>query len=332
MAEDIDLNGDPNNKKDSNNSEAKDETAKTEWNLHGLNVFGNMMNSFGGTKISNEVVHEASKVSLKFVYLAVDTFFVSLLPNYSWATWFGAKMVIEEGYTGGEVVTIIMAILNGSLEVVSLGQASPSFTAFAAGQAAAFKMFETIKRKAEIDAYDITSRQLDDICGDIEVRVVCFSYPTRLDELIFNGFSLSIPSGTTTTLVGESGSGKSTVVSLVDRFYDGAIVEENIAYGKDGAFVEEIKDGAELANLSKIIDKLPQLVQVIDVSSSEEDPEEDPEELPPKPVVDALDFPEDDEDPLSYVDSLEDIMSASEVDSTEESGPGGTTNSEDSSS
>ena len=29
MAEDIDLNGDPNNKKDSNNNEAKDETAKT---------------------------------------------------------------------------------------------------------------------------------------------------------------------------------------------------------------------------------------------------------------------------------------------------------------
>ena len=93
-------------------------------------------------------------------------------------------------------------------------------SAFAAGQAAAFKMFETIKRKPEIDAYDITGRQLDDIREDIELREVCFSYPTRLDELIFNGFSLSIPSGTTTALVGESGSGKSTVVSLVERFYD----------------------------------------------------------------------------------------------------------------
>ena len=71
---------------------------------------------------------------------------------------------------------------------------------------------------------------------------------------------------------------------------------------------------------------------MIEVSSSEEDPEEDPEELPPEPAMDALDLPEDDEDPLPDVDSPEDIMSASEADSTVESGPGGTANSEDSSS
>ena len=38
--------------------------------------------------------------------------------------------------------------------------------------------------------------------------------------------------------------------------------------------------------------------------------------------MDALDFLEGDEDPLSEVDSPEDVMSASEVDSTEDSGPG----------
>ena len=78
--------------------------------------------------------------------------------------------------------------------------------------------------------------------------------------------------------------------------------------------------------------RLVELVQVIEVSSSEEDLEEDPEELPPEPAMDALDLPEDDEDPLPDVDSLEDIMSASKADSTEEIGPGGTTKSEDSSS
>ena len=71
---------------------------------------------------------------------------------------------------------------------------------------------------------------------------------------------------------------------------------------------------------------------MIEVSFSEEDPEEDPEELPPEPVVDAFDFPEDDEDPLPDLDSPEDVMLASEADSTKESGPGGTTNSGDSSS
>jgi len=71
---------------------------------------------------------------------------------------------------------------------------------------------------------------------------------------------------------------------------------------------------------------------VIEVSSSEEDLEEDPEELPPEPAMDALNLPEDDEDPLPDVDSPEDIMLASEADSIEESGPGGTTNSDESSS
>ncbi|KAK7843585.1 abc transporter b family member 11 [Quercus suber] len=175
----------------------------------------------------------------------------------------------------------------------SLGQASPCMSAFAAGQAAAFKMFETIGRKPVIDAYDTKGRTLDDIHGDIELRDVYFSYPSRPDELIFNGFSLSIPSGTTTALVGQSGSGKSTVISLIERFYDphagevlidginlkefqlkwirgkiglvsqepvlfASSIKDNIAYGKDGATIEEIRAAAELANAAKFIDKLPQ--------------------------------------------------------------------------
>ncbi|KAH1210301.1 hypothetical protein GmHk_15G044645 [Glycine max] len=64
--------------------------------------------------------------------------------------------------------------------------------------------------------------------------------------------------------------------------------------------------------------RLVEPVQVIEVTSSEEDPEE----LPPEPAVHALDFLEGDEDPLPEVDSPEDVMSASEVDSTEDSGPG----------
>jgi ATP-binding cassette subfamily B (MDR/TAP) protein 1 len=81
-------------------------------------------------------------------------------------------------------------------------------------------MFETIERKPEIDAYDTKGKILDDIRGDIELRDVYFCYPSRPDEQIFDGFSLSIASGTTAALVGQSGSGKSTVISLIERFYD----------------------------------------------------------------------------------------------------------------
>ncbi|KAF8394745.1 hypothetical protein HHK36_020962 [Tetracentron sinense] len=210
--------------------------------------------------------------------------------SYALAVWFGAKMIIEKGYNGGEVINVIVAVLTGSL---SLGQASPCMGAFAAGQAAAFKMFETINRKPEIDAYDTNGQILDDIRGDIELRNVSFTYPARPDEQIFSGFSLSIPSGMTAALVGQSGSGKSTVISLIERFYDpeagevlidginlkefqlkwirekiglvsqepvlfASSIKDNISYGKDGATIEEIRAATELANAAKFIDKLPQ--------------------------------------------------------------------------
>ncbi|KAG4959298.1 hypothetical protein JHK87_035931 [Glycine soja] len=209
--------------------------------------------------------------------------------TYGLAVWFGGKMVLEKGYTGGQVISVFFAVLTGSM---SLGQASPSLTAFAAGQAAAFKTFETIKRRPDIDAYEPYGQQPYDIPGDIELREVCFSYPSRPDELIFNGFSISIPSGTTAALVGQSGSGKSTVISFIERFYDqqagevlidginlrefqlkwirqkislvsqepvlfACSIKENIAYGKDGATHEEIRAAADLANAAKFIDIFP---------------------------------------------------------------------------
>ncbi|KAK9139050.1 hypothetical protein Scep_008731 [Stephania cephalantha] len=210
--------------------------------------------------------------------------------TYALAIWYGGKLILEKGYTGGDVINVIVAVLTGSM---SLGQASPSFSAFAAGQAAAYKMFETINRKPDIDAYDTSGRVLDDINGNIELRDVHFSYPARPEEQIFRGFSLYIPSGTTAALVGQSGSGKSTVVSLIERFYDpqagevlidninlkefqlkwirqkiglvsqepalfASSIRDNIEYGKDGATIEEIRAAAELANAAKFIDKLPQ--------------------------------------------------------------------------
>ncbi|KAK0581419.1 hypothetical protein LWI29_013583 [Acer saccharum] len=199
-----------------------------------------------------------------------------IFSSYALAIWYGGKLIVEKGYSGGEVFNVIIAVLTGSM---SLGQTSPCLSAFAAGQAAAFKVFETINRKPEIDAYDTRGKILDDIKGDIELRDVYFNYPARPDEQIFSGFSLCIPSGTTAALVGQSGSGKSTVISLIERFYDphagevlidginlkefqlkwirekiglvsqepvlfASSIKENIAYGKDGATTDEIRAAA----------------------------------------------------------------------------------------
>lgn len=153
-------------------------------------------------------------------------------------------------------------------------------------------MFKTIERQPCIDVYNTTGIILEDIKGDVELKDVYFSYPTRPEHLVFDGFSLRVPSGTTMALVGVSGSGKSTVVSLVERFYDpqsgevlidgvdirrmtlgwirgkiglvsqepvlfSSTIRENISYGKDGLNLEEIRRAIELANAANFIDKLP---------------------------------------------------------------------------
>nr|CAD1834786.1 unnamed protein product [Ananas comosus var. bracteatus] len=221
--------------------------------------------------------------------LGMGTVFLVLFCSYALAMWYGSRLIINKGYTGGMVINVLFAVMTGAM---SLGQATPCVTAFAEGQAAAYRMFETIKRKPEIDAYNTSGIVLEDMKGDVELQDVYFSYPTRPDYLIFNGFSLKVSSGTTMAIVGESGSGKSTVINLVERFYDpqagevlidgvnikslrlswirekiGLVsqepllftttIKENITYGKTNATLEEIKRATELANAANFIDKLP---------------------------------------------------------------------------
>ncbi|XP_037406319.1 ABC transporter B family member 4-like [Triticum dicoccoides] len=252
--------------------------------------------SFNGEKQAigdyNKLINKAYKTTVKEGLangFGMGSVFFIFFSSYGLAIWYGGKLILTKGYTGGEVISILFAIMTGAM---SLGNATPCMTAFAEGQSAAHRLFTTIKRKPEIDPDDKTGKQLEDIKGDVELRDVYFSYPARPEQLIFDGFSLHVSSGTTMAIVGESGSGKSTVISLVERFYDpqagevlidginikslqldsvrGKIglvsqepllfmtsIKDNITYGKEGATIEEIKRAAELANAANFIDKLP---------------------------------------------------------------------------
>ncbi|KAM6552266.1 hypothetical protein CsatB_002074 [Cannabis sativa] len=253
--------------------------------------------SFTGEKKAIEKYNKKIEIAYKMMAhqglasgIGLGVVLLIVFGTYGLAVWYGSKLIIEKGYNGGQVINVIFAIMTGGM---SLGQTSPSLNAFASGQAAAYKMFETIKRKPKIDAYDSVGTVLEDIRGEIELKDVYFKYPARPDVQIFSGFSLHVSSGTTAALVGQSGSGKSTVISLLERFYDpdsgqvlidgvdlknlqlkwirekiglvsqepvlfAATLRENIAYGKDNATDEEIKTAIELANAAKFINKLPQ--------------------------------------------------------------------------
>ncbi|KFK31461.1 hypothetical protein AALP_AA6G114700 [Arabis alpina] len=237
-----------------------------------------------------EVAYKSTVIQGLFSGLGLGIMMVVVFCTHGFAIWYGARLIMEKGYNGGQVMNVIFSTVSGGM---SLGQTLPSLNAFAAGQAAAYKMFETIKRRPKIDAYDSSGKVLEEIKGDIELRDVYFRYPARPDVQIFAGFSLVVPNGTTVALVGQSGSGKSTVISLIERFYDpesgevlidgidlnklqlrwirskiglvsqepilfATTIRENIVYGKKDASDQEIKTAVELANASGFIDKLPQ--------------------------------------------------------------------------
>ena len=79
---------------------------------------------------------------------------------------------------------------------------------------------EIIKQKPSIVQDPLDGKCLAEVNGNIEFKDVTFSYPSRPDVIIFRNFSIFFPAGKTVAVVGGSGSGKSTVVSLIEMFYD----------------------------------------------------------------------------------------------------------------
>ncbi|CAO2038517.1 unnamed protein product [Urochloa humidicola] len=252
--------------------------------------------SFTGEKRAIDRYNEFLKTSYRStvhqgiaVGLGIGSLLLIIFCSYALAVWYGARLIIEKGYTGGYIINVLMAIMTGAM---ALGNSSSCLSAFASGRIAAYKMFATIYRTPEIDVHDKSGIVLEKFMGDVELRDVHFSYPIRPEQSIFSGFSITIRTGTTMALVGESGCGKSTVISLVERFYDpqsgevlldgmnlkqlnlswirqkiGLVSQEpilftttirqNIEYGKKGATEEEIRSATMLANAAKFIDMLP---------------------------------------------------------------------------
>lgn len=217
------------------------------------------------------------------------------------------------------------------MAAIGVSQSSSFAPDSSKAKSATASIFGIIDKKSKIDSSDESGTTLDSVKGEIELRHVSFKYPSRPDIQIFRDLNLAIHSGKvkfefyfqtdpfhfkkqlkcicvascmsqlmvtnkqTVALVGESGSGKSTVIALLQRFYDpdsgeitldgieirqlqlkwlrqqmGLVSQEpvlfndtiraNIAYGKGGDATEaEIIAAAELANAHRFISGLQQV-------------------------------------------------------------------------
>ncbi|XAR51801.1 Xenobiotic-transporting ATPase [Bertholletia excelsa] len=208
---------------------------------------------------------------------------------WSFMAYYGSRMVMYHGSQGGTVFAVGAAIAIGGL---SLGSGLSNVKYFSEATAAGDRIMELIKRVPKIDSDNMDGQILRNVSGEVEFRNVEFAYPSRPENAIFRGLNLKIPAGQTVALVGGSGSGKSTVIALLQRFYDplkgeilldgvateklqlkwlrsqmglvsqepalfATTIKENILFGKEDADMEEVIAAAKASNAHNFISQLP---------------------------------------------------------------------------
>ncbi|KAJ1278281.1 hypothetical protein BS78_04G068100 [Paspalum vaginatum] len=209
---------------------------------------------------------------------------------FAFSFWYGSRLVLDHGYKGGTIYAVATSIVIGGN---MLGSALSNIKYIAEASAAAERILEVIRRVPKIDSESNAGQELADVAGEVEFKNVEFCYPSRPEATILINFNLRVPAGRTVALVGCSGSGKSTVIALLERFYDPSAgevtldgvdirrlrlkwlrsqvglvsqepvlfatsIRENILFGKEDAAEEEVVAAAKAANADEFISQLPQ--------------------------------------------------------------------------
>uniref|UniRef100_A0A4X1SXN1 ATP binding cassette subfamily B member 1 n=1 Tax=Sus scrofa TaxID=9823 RepID=A0A4X1SXN1_PIG len=204
---------------------------------------------------------------------------------------FGAYLVQHGHMDFQDVLLVFSAIVFGAMAV---GQVSSFAPDYAKAKVSASHVIMIIEKTPQIDSYSTVGLKPNTVEGNLTFNEVMFNYPTRPDIPVLQGLSLEVKKGQTLALVGSSGCGKSTVVQLLERFYDplagkvlidgreikelnvqwlrahmGIVsqepilfdcsIAENIAYGDNSRVVsqEEIVQAAKEANIHPFIETLP---------------------------------------------------------------------------
>ena len=126
--------------------------------------------------------------------------------------WFNSNW--NRTYQVGDVLTIFFAIIIG---IMSLGQVGPILKSLGSAQIAVASILTIIKNEETEKSGDYKP---DIIKGEFVFENVSFSYPSNPDIKVLKNINMSFKPGQKVALVGQSGCGKSTVVGLLQRYYD----------------------------------------------------------------------------------------------------------------
>ncbi|TFK23400.1 multidrug resistance protein 1 [Coprinopsis marcescibilis] len=172
------------------------------------------------SKLYDKHVDKTLRVDMKSAVWnggGIAVFFFVTYAAYALAFHFGTTLINEGHSDAGAIVNVIFAVIIGSF---SLALMPPELQAITHAQGAAAKLYRTIDSVPDIDSANDGGLKPEKVAGEIKLENIDFSYPSRPTVQVVKNLSLTFKAGKTAALVGASGSGKSTVVSLVERFYD----------------------------------------------------------------------------------------------------------------
>ncbi|KAK2596218.1 hypothetical protein QQS21_006366 [Conoideocrella luteorostrata] len=169
----------------------------------------------------DEYLTEAHKVGNKIsplFGLLFSSEYCIIYLGFGLAFWQGINMLGRgEIDSSGEIFTVLLSVV---IAAVSLTALAPNMIEFTRAASGAAQLFSLIDRQSAIDPFDESGERPLEVFGHITLKNVDFAYPSRPGVKVLDDFSLNIPAGKVTALVGQSGSGKSTIVGLIERWYE----------------------------------------------------------------------------------------------------------------
>ena len=128
--------------------------------------------------------------------------------------WYGGMNNILYNLTSlGELTAFIMMI---PMMFRPLNQIANKFNTLLMGMVAAERVFKVLDTESNID--ESGNKIVNNLRGDIQFKNIHFSY--NESEIVLKNISFEIKAGTTTAIVGSTGAGKSTIINLINRFYE----------------------------------------------------------------------------------------------------------------